>query len=635
MMAALAIGTSARAAPPLEAYGRLPAIDNVSLSPSGELFALVGRAGQGQRLFVRKADGEVVFLADLGAMDIVHIEWAGEDHLLVVSRTTVGKKYGNVPMQVWSSVLNIDLKTRKVAAIFHGSTTVIDAVFGWYGTRKINGRWYAMVGGISYDKVFARSGKEGPYAVYPDIYRFDLDANTYDRIGKAALGAKDWVVSPDGSIVGHGVYDVQGRNQGVYFGATNDNAIGAPKAQLVVDGLGRSADSILVADRTDSAEVTREFRPGGPPEGEVLFRDTQGDTALRDPETGLLVGIQHGVSGQAEFLDPARQKRLEAGLRAFPGTRERLVSYTSDLGRMVIYTDGSKDSGTYWLVDIAKKSARPIGDARPDIKPEDLGPVSLFNYKAADGVALDGVLTLPPGAGGKPLALVIIPNRRADGPRAIVGFDLWAQALASHGYAVFQPNPRGTLGYGDAFYQMGDGEVGKKQQSDVSDAIPALAALGLVDPHRVCIEGADHGGYVALAGVTLQQGVYRCAVSIAGPVDLPAFSIWARNIVGDDQRRLKSIRAPMGPVGDTPLDKISPARVAKRADAAVLLIHGTDDTVVPVEQSQHMASALKGEGKPVELVLLPGENHFFNKEASQIRTLAAAVAFVEKHNPAN
>src|SRR6202000_1163994 len=103
--------------------------------------------------------------------------------------------------------------------------------------------------------------------------------------------------------------------------------------------------------------------------------------------------------------------------------------------------------------------------------------------------------------------------------RDLAEFDWWAQALADQGYLVLQPNYRGS-DIEQKFMESGFGEWGRKMQTDLSDGVRYLVKQGMVDPARVCIVGASYGGYAALAGVTLDKGVYRCAVSVAGISDL-------------------------------------------------------------------------------------------------------------------
>jgi dipeptidyl aminopeptidase/acylaminoacyl peptidase len=173
-------------------------------------------------------------------------------------------------------------------------------------------------------------------------------------------------------------------------------------------------------------------------------------------------------------------------------------------------------------------------------------------------------------------------------------------------------------------------------QTDLSDGVRDLAAQGLIDPKRVCIVGASYGGYAALAGATLDKGVYRCATSVAGPADL-------KRMLTDNQKRYSTSNNStlrywlrfMGADGvkDPDLTVISPARLADQVEIPVLLIHGKDDTVVPYVQSQIMANALKKAGKPVELVTLEGEDHWLSSGATRLQMLTATVAFLEKNNP--
>jgi dipeptidyl aminopeptidase/acylaminoacyl peptidase len=173
--------------------------------------------------------------------------------------------------------------------------------------------------------------------------------------------------------------------------------------------------------------------------------------------------------------------------------------------------------------------------------------------------------------------------------------------------------------------------------TDISDGVAALATQHIIDPKRACIVGASYGGYAALAGVTIQHGLYRCSVAFAGVSDLVSFRNWRITRSGNDQATIRYWEAAFrGETSDGPkLDEISPAKHADQADAPVLLIHGKDDTVVPIEQSHRMEGALKGARKPVEIIELQGQDHDLSDEATRIQMLKASVAFVEKNNPPN
>jgi dipeptidyl aminopeptidase/acylaminoacyl peptidase len=168
-------------------------------------------------------------------------------------------------------------------------------------------------------------------------------------------------------------------------------------------------------------------------------------------------------------------------------------------------------------------------------------------------------------------------------------------------------------------------------QTDISDGLMALAAKGIVDPSRACIMGGSYGGYAALAGVTLQHGVYRCAVSIAGVSDVKSMYLTNYREGGQSSVERRALLEELGPLKN--LDEISPRKHAADADAPILLIHGRDDTVVPFQQSVKMADALKDAGKTYKFVELEGEDHWLSRSKTRDQMLEAAVAFVRKYDP--
>jgi dipeptidyl aminopeptidase/acylaminoacyl peptidase len=263
--------------------------------------------------------------------------------------------------------------------------------------------------------------------------------------------------------------------------------------------------------------------------------------------------------------------------------------------------------------------------------------VKFIHYAAADGTTIPAYLTLPNGRAAENLPLIVFPH---GGPLAAdePGFDWWAQAMASRGYVVLQPEFRGSDGYGYSHTIAGFGQFGRKMQTDLSDGVRFLASEHIIDPKRVCIVGGSYGGYAALAGPTLDRGVYRCAVSVAGISDPRAFLRWV------EHRESKTDSLPirfwtrfMGVENrdDPKLLEISPLSHADNADAPILLIHGSDDTVVPIEQSEDMADALKAAGKPVTFIKLKSEDHWLSRTETREQMLSATVDFLERNNPPN
>jgi dipeptidyl aminopeptidase/acylaminoacyl peptidase len=182
----------------------------------------------------------------------------------------------------------------------------------------------------------------------------------------------------------------------------------------------------------------------------------------------------------------------------------------------------------------------------------------------------------------------------------------------------------------------GFGEWGRKMQTDLSDGVRHLVGEGLADPARVCIVGASYGGYAALAGVTIESGVYRCAVSISGVSDLRRMLIWVndrhRGRDNAAQRYWDRFMGVSGP-DDALNDTLSPIKHIAEMTAPVLLIHGRDDTVVPFEQSDDMHDAMRRARKKVNLVKLDHEDHWLSRSETRLQTLKAMVAFLRANNP--
>ena len=357
------------------------------------------------------------------------------------------------------------------------------------------------------------------------------------------------------------------------------------------------------------------------------------------PLTRNLLGFRAEGEERAEFLftdeDMARRWRYLEGL--FPGQNIRIESATPDYDRLIVLTDGASDPGSYAVVDIKQERLIKVGSRYPGVPGEAVGPVRYITYSARDGLDIPAYLTLPRGREAKNLPLIVMPH---GGPQArdLPGFDYWAQVLASRGYAVLQPQYRGSTGFGLAHVEAGYGEWGRKMQTDLTDGVTHLAREGVIDAGKVCIFGWSYGGYAAMAGVTLDPETYRCAVAGAGVSDLPRMLAWERDQTGGrDTDVMRYWKRFMGAsrINDNSIAEVSPARLADRVRAPVLLIHGTDDSVVPYEQSELFRRALEKEGKSVEVVELRGEDHWLSRRSGREAVFRAAIAFMERHNPAD
>lgn len=622
-------------APPLKAYGQLPGVEAVALSPSGARYAIVGADSEARKLAVVGPDGKVLLVAGVGDAKIRRIEFAGEDKVVVIGSNAYafGPMFSLTKYEVGLASV-IDVNTQEVRQLLTKGASG-NGVWGEYGYHQEGGRWYGYFGGLT----LAKSKGDVYYfdKGQPDLYRVDLESGGAQMIARGAEKdgtRRDWLVS-QGAVTATWDFDTQSGEWRIRAGeAGTELARGIDRLGDVQLISGGRTPGTVIFDIPDDKEESHwmEAPLAGGPAAEILADEAILDI-ITDRRTGQLLGyLRQGDRPAPVMFDAARQARVNAALKPFAGKAARLETWNDAFDRIIVHTSGVGDSGTWYLVDIKALKADPIGYSYPMVKGEAVGPMRTFAYKAADGLALEGVLTLPPGVPARNLPLVVLPH---GGPAArdYPEFDWWAQAFASGGYAVFQPNFRGSTGYGADFQSAGDGQWGAKMQTDISDGVAALAREGVVDPRRACIVGASYGGYAALAGVTLQNGLYRCAVSVAGVSDLTDMLSHVRSASGNSGSAMRSWKDQIGERVDP--KSISPVRLADRADAPVLLIHGRDDTVVPYEQSKAMERALRSAGKPVELITLKGEDHWLSRGETRLEMLNAAMAFVEKHNPAD
>lgn len=344
-----------------------------------------------------------------------------------------------------------------------------------------------------------------------------------------------------------------------------------------------------------------------------------------DPQALSLSAVWVGPDEREIWIDASARARYESVARAFPGRQVRVYDPSQDGGETLAEVQSFSEPPIYYLINFSNHSAVIAGEAYPQLAHVTLGTARSIQYQTQDGQTVRAQVVLPSG-GGKDLSLVVLTPGEWD--RDAQEFDWFAQYLAARGYAVLRPHLAltGLPSEGGAIWWGG------ASQRYAVDGVSLLVQEGVVDPHRVCIVGMGYGGYAALAGAAFFPSTYACAVSINGISDLPALLAHEQHVFGgadSNHAALAVWDASVGSRSDPKLAAESPVHAAKAVAAAVLLIHGDDDTVVPVEQSLEMQSALKKAGKRVTFVGLDGSDHSLDRASTRTAVLKAVGGFLQ------
>jgi dipeptidyl aminopeptidase/acylaminoacyl peptidase len=315
----------------------------------------------------------------------------------------------------------------------------------------------------------------------------------------------------------------------------------------------------------------------------------------------------------------------------FPGKEIGFQSSTRDERLSIVVARADVDPGTVYLFDRKTKQVTQQYVAREKLPREALSPMTAIHYKSSDGLDVPAYLTLPKGAQPKGLPLIVVPHGGPWG-RDVWGYNPWAQFFSNRGYAVLQPNFRGSTGYGKKYLDAGNKQWGDKMQDDITWGVKHLVEQGTVDPKRVGIFGGSYGGYATLAGVAFTPDVYAAAASFVGPSNL----ITLLNAIPpywEAGRKLFTERMgdPSTPEGKAQLERQSPLNSAAKIKTPLMVIQGANDPRVNKAESEQIVIALRDRGAPVEYLLAPDEGHGFARPINNMATFAAMEKFFSKH----
>ncbi len=616
--------------PTLQNFAALPFVENPELSPNGRYMAARVSVDKKQFLGIiglysdaPKKQVIVDLMGDTAKVDVDWWNWVNDDWLLIgVSAVHVieGQDFKI------TRLIAMDATTGKMKYLARDAK----------GQNASNVIWTASDGTPRILLSVQKSIYDGP-DFWPEVQEIDVSTGKSKTVEKSRVNVSRFYADSTGTVrLAYG-YDDQARSAKLLYRAQpkeplkvidranykNDEEIVFPALFL------QTPDQALTINNDDGFDALYELDLKTLKRGNKIFGVSGYDIdgIVRSPTSDVAMGVYlTEKASRIHWLD-AEMAKIQKSIDSTVAPRKAsIVSWSRDMSTLLILLGGIENPGAYFLFDKTRGKLERVAYVDEKIKNYKLATPTTIQYKAQDGLNISAVLTLPVNRPAKSLPLILMPH---GGPSArdSESWDWWVQFLAWRGYAVVQPNYRGSTGFGKDFEAKGDGEWGLKMQDDLNSAVDHLAKLGTIDPKRVCIAGASYGGYAALRGAERDGARFRCAISYAGVSDLAAM----RNF---DAQFLNSNSAKAYWKSQAPnFAAVSPVNNPKNFSSPTLIMHGKEDLRVPVSQSRRMADKLKSAGKSFKYVEQSLGDHHFSREADRVEFLREMQAWLDIHNP--
>ncbi len=588
--------------PPLEYFAKLPRFSKPKISPDGKRVAATipvkGKSLVVIQKIITSGDNtkEEIVPFSAGGLHVNWYEWVNSDRLLFSLR---GARFHA------GELINL---TRLVSSDRTNKNSL-----GLKMEQNKQGLYRQHVHIISFldndPKHVLAALDDNPYRwAAPMVHKVNVYSGTKHRIEKNKLGVYRWIADNNGVL---------------RVGVKHDT-------------------------KSDHNEVTIYYRENAEAKWEELqnthyfarqrlvpvrFHETDANILLISNEQLAKETDKHDVDllqydlAQRKIIGPYIDDREKAILkivqRALDKREVELVSYDKSKNIFIYLTFSDTVPPEYYIFDLPRKSLVHLASEYPELEKVKLAPMEKLSYSARDGLTIPAFLTRPLTEQKKNLPLVVMPH---GGPSSHDkwGFDNYVQFLASRGYAVFQPQFRGSTNYGLAHEAAGYKQWGLAIQDDITDGVNYLISKGIADPKRICIVGSSFGGYAAAMGLVKTPRLFQCGISINGVLDQKKYKSSIHRLLFANINQVM-----LNDYND--LEKTSPCHMAENIRAPLLLISAEKDTVVPVSHSRSMYKKLKKLNKAVEYIELLDGEHWRTNESHELIKFEAIEKFLKKH----
>ena len=617
-------------------YGVDPSREMVAISPNGELLAFRTRDGDKDLILVHSLkEGKNITGAHVGEMDPRRLHFVSDQYLIMVASKET-RLMGFRGRNEISTAYALNVETGDIEQLLRPGHVIYA---GQQGLGRIlgisdDGRKLYMPAYVPRSK----TDRQPDYA----LLEVDIEKPRNPKVLEDGHSyTVDWFVGRNGKVLAQERYNEDDYQHEILVRDGDDWRViySDNSPRTVASFIGETPDQqslVMLKEDWDTGrlEYYRLNLNSGKQERLDLNRNDSDIANVRLNAERVAIGITYaGFNPSYHFFDAVLNDRVSKLQAQFKGHSLYVVNADSELNNLVLYLEGPSTTGEFYLSQ-KNQPVRFLLSAYPGISEAEVQPSVPFEFKARDGLVIPTLLTIPRVHAANPenLPAVVLPH---GGPESYdrQEFDALVQSIAARGYAVIQPQFRGSYGFGYEHWAAGLGEWGRAMQDDVSDAVKALSNVGFIDPDRVCIAGASYGGYSALAGAAFTPDLYRCAISIHGVSDLNAMLEHEEKDLGEDHWVIEYFSRSIAKNYFTPerLAAHSPANFASGISAPVLLVHGEEDEIVPIEQSELMLEKLQAANKPVKYLPLKDTGHSYGEEPVRQMLIEEVLAFLDEH----
>lgn len=621
--------TNLRAETPIESFANLPLLSNPSLSPSGQKFAALASIEGRQNFLIKNisADGGTPILINLAEYDLQSWQWVNEDWL--VATIAVNQKITGRTWRV-TRTLAIRADGSEINVIKNKESGQNAADILWIAS---DGRPYII---LAYQtSIFSNEA-----GFWPRVDMIDVSTGkTIYKLAQPKDNVFDWYADANGTVrMGIGRNNRRLSTK-LYYREENGDSFKTVDEAKRKDDEYITAPSLFMAD-PKKAMVYRNnggfaslynFSLDDFSVGEKFFSVEGYDISsiITNPAGNEIEGITWvDTKHRVKWFNPDMENIQSSLEKSVPGQSVNIISQNHNRDRFIVRIGNASRPGTYYIFEKNAAKLYKLASVNDKMKLKAYAPVSTISYKARDGLKIEAVLTLPKGADAKNLPLIMMPH---GGPHArdYERWDWQVQHLADRGYAVIQPNFRGSSGYGENFSDLGEQQWGLKMQDDLDDGVAHLVREGIADKDKVCIMGGSYGGYAAIRAAQRNPEIYKCAISFAGISDMSDMIRYDGSFLNG-----KFSKAWLeDQIVD--LKTVSPINYAQDFEVPLLLVHGKLDLRVPYKQSETMAKALEKLDKPVRYVEQEKGDHHFSLQSDRVQFLTEVENFLKAHNPSD